>query len=72
MTKLTADEIIAAGRAWKEWGGQFGWEVFGMNGNDDAGFHRLADGANGLPFTITKAMREDIDRVLLNAMQTSD
>lgn len=56
-------DILAAANDWIDWGRKFGWVCYGCDDRDSASFHRKDD-MRGLPFNITRSMRQDIDAVL--------
>lgn len=71
-SQLTEKEILAAVEDWKSWGEKFGWVLIGLgsaqhNEHNEAGFRRAGDRPQwpwGAQFSITRGMREDIDRAM--------
>lgn len=68
MSKKEINTIVAQAKDWSAWGRQFNWTVYGYWGAQSAGFHRDND-PHGLPFTITRGMRDDIDS-MINQQET--
>jgi hypothetical protein len=62
MPLTETKEILAAAHDWIAWGEKFNWVCFGCDDYDAASYHRKAD-PRGIPFTITRSMRQDIDAV---------
>lgn len=63
MPLTRTKDILDAAQDWINWGKQFGWACYGCDDHDSGSFHRNIE-LRGIPFTITRAMRDDIDRVI--------